>query len=342
MTAIFYSPTHQAHYPKTLLIRGVPSPHKEVPQRAILLLNAVKTAGLNVSLSEDFGTQPLLRVHTERYVDFLRNAFGLWELLDDASDEVVPNAFPIGTNVSYPESVVGRAGFHMADMACSINGGTWDAAYGAAQSAVNAVSALVSGQARHAYALCRPPGHHASSDRASGYCFLNNAAIAAQHLRDNGYERVSVIDVDVHHGNGTQEIFYERGDVQTVSVHCDPSRYYPFFWGYPEQTGTGVGLGASSNLIVDFGASDEDYLKVLRKAVTAVETFRPDALVVSLGLDTFRGDPYAALDLSSTCYRLIGQMIGRLCLPTVTVQEGGYVCPELGQNLVNYLEGFET
>ncbi len=192
--------------------------------------------------------------------------------------------------------------------------------------------------ASQSYALCRPPGHHAFAERAAGYCYLNNAAIAAQYLRDHGADRVTIVDVDVHHGNGTQDIFYDRGDVQFVSLHGDPSNFSPFFWGYKDQIGRGPGEGATVNYPLALGCNEHHYLEALGDAVAKIETFGPDALVVSLGLDTFIGDPYAAFGITTEGFGRIAAKINSLRKPSVVVQEGGYICPELGDNLVSFLE----
>jgi acetoin utilization deacetylase AcuC-like enzyme len=191
-----------------------------------------------------------------------------------------------------------------------------------------------------AYALCRPPGHHAYRDLAGGFCFLNNSAIAAAQLRLR-HERVAILDVDVHHGNGTQGIFYERGDVLTVSIHADPASFYPFVWGYAHERGAGAGLGANLNIPLPIGTGDDGYLRALNAAQAMIEAFAPGALVVALGLDASEHDPLAGLAVTTDGFRRIGQAIARLGLPTVLVQEGGYLSDILGTNLTATLAGFE-
>jgi acetoin utilization deacetylase AcuC-like enzyme len=191
------------------------------------------------------------------------------------------------------------------------------------------------------YALCRPPGHHAYRDLAGGFCFLNNSAIAAAHLRLK-HERVAILDVDVHHGNGTQGIFYERPDVFTVSLHADPARFYPFVWGYAHERGAGAGLGTNLNIPLPIGTKDEPYLQALDAAVSALSAFAPGALVVALGLDASEHDPLAGLAVTTDGFRQIGATIARIGLPTVFVQEGGYLSDILGANLAAVLGGFEA
>jgi acetoin utilization deacetylase AcuC-like enzyme len=191
------------------------------------------------------------------------------------------------------------------------------------------------------YALCRPPGHHAYSDLAGGFCFLNNSAIAAAHLRLK-HERVAILDIDVHHGNGTQGIFYERRDVFTISIHADPASFYPYVWGYAHERGAGAGLGGNLNVPLPIGTKDDDYLQALVVARKAIETFAPGALVVALGLDASEHDPLAGLAVTTDGFRRIGAAIARLGLPTVLVQEGGYLSNILGANLAALLGGFEA
>ena len=322
------------------LNRGVQQASREKPERAEALKAALTGAGYQAREPGDFGMHPLTQVHSQRYLDFLEGAHAAWIALDGAGPEVVANVFPVGKAPGYPSIISGRAGFHMGDLACPISEGTWHAAYGSAQTAVACADAVMrAGDDLPVYGLCRPPGHHAFAERASGYCYLNNAAIAAQYLRDNGADRVTILDVDVHHGNGTQDIFYDRGDVQFVSIHGDPAVFFPFFWGYGDQTGAGAGSGANVNLPLPLGTGEDTYLEALSVAMHRVEAFGPDAIVVSLGLDIFVGDPYAAFGITTAGFRRIAARIGALRKPTVILQEGGYMCPELGANLLAFLEG---
>jgi len=201
---------------------------------------------------------------------------------------------------------------------------------------------VASGTERSAFALTRPPGHHAGADFFGGYCFLNNAALAAQALREGGSARVAVLDVDYHHGNGTQSIFYERADVLTISIHGDPRTEYPFYLGHADERGAGAGEGCNLNLPLPRGTGFERWLEALDAAIAAVRAFRPDALVVPLGLDTFEGDPISGFHLKSADYLRVGARIASLALPTVFSFEGGYAVAEVGVNAVNVLEGFES
>jgi acetoin utilization deacetylase AcuC-like enzyme len=335
---VVFDPRHAAHDPQFFLSSGAPQPCPEKPARAEALLAATKRMGLEIVAPFDYGEDPIRAVHPERYLTFLRGIYSRWQRIEGASAEVIPNIHPDHRGVGYPASAVGQAGYHMTDTSCPIGPATWDAAYGSAQVALTAAG-LVSGGARAAYALCRPPGHHAFAESAGGFCYLNNSAIAAEALAARG-ERVAILDVDLHHGNGTQGIFHARGDVLTVSIHADPVRYYPFFWGYAGETGAGAGEGFNLNLPLPRGTGDEGFLDALNVALARVAEFAPTVLVLALGLDAFEGDPFAGLAVTTPGFARIGAAVANLGLPTVIVQEGGYLCPELGDNLEAVLTQF--
>ncbi len=252
---------------------------------------------------------------------------------------MIANVHPVRNAATYPTHIVGRLGWHTADTGCPIGPGTWAAACAATDVATTAAQLVLDGEDA-AYALCRPPGHHAFSDIAGGFCFLNNSAVAAAQLRLK-HERVAILDVDVHHGNGTQGIFYERADVLTVSIHADPAFFYPFVWGYAHERGAGPGLGANLNIPLPKGTGDDDYIKAIGEAEKTIRAFAPGALVVALGLDASEHDPLAGLAVTTDGFRRIGAAIARLGLPTVFVQEGGYFSDILGANLTAALGGFE-
>ena len=339
---VVYAEEQARHHPRFFIARGQVRPCPEVPKRAEMFLAALRAAGGHeVVAPEDYGPGPRAAVHTARYLDFLETAHARWLALPDPSPEIVPNVHP-GPNMDrYPErDVVGQAGWHQADTACPIAAHTFEAACAGANAAVHAAE-LVLGGAPYAYALCRPPGHHAYAERAGGFCFLNNSAIAAQRVVERTGGRVAILDVDVHHGNGTQGIFYDRGDVLTVSVHADPAAFYPFFCGYADERGAGAGEGANLNLPLPRGTGDAGFLDALEPALGAIRAHRPAALVVALGLDAFAGDPLAFLTVTTPGFAAIGRRIAGLRLPTVIVQEGGYVCDALGDNLASFLTGFE-
>lgn len=341
---VVFHPGHAAHDPKHFLVSGALQRSPEIPARADTLRRAAESDGHEIVAPADCGLAPIAAVHTPEYLQFLENVYVRWRRIEGSSEEVIPNVHPVARGpaameMGYPDSVVGQAGYHMADTACPIGPGTWKAACESASCAVEAARRVVEG-ASACYALCRPPGHHAFADMAGGFCFLNNTAIGAQWLTAAG-RRVAVLDVDVHHGNGTQGVFYRRGDVLTVSLHADPIRFYPFFWGYAAERGAGPGLGANLNLPLARGTGDDEYLLALDRALARIRSFAPDVVVVALGLDAFVGDPLAGLAITTHGFGRIGEAIGRLGLPGVLVQEGGYPSDELGANLVSFLAGFE-
>ncbi|TIN73016.1 MAG: histone deacetylase family protein [Mesorhizobium sp.] len=334
----FYAEEQKRHDPKAFLSSGAAQPNPEKPERVERLLAGAKYAGCTIERPRDHGLGPVAAVHTPEYLDFLEHIYTRWQRIEGASAEVIPNIHPIARNGSYPASAVGQAGYHMADTACPISGETWQSALWSAWSAVDAAEAVMSG-APAAYALCRPPGHHAFADVAGGFCFINNSAVAAQVLRKQA-ARVAILDVDLHHGNGTQGIFYARPDVLTVSLHADPVRFYPFFWGHADERGEGPGLGYNFNLPLPRKSADAAFLEALEVAFQRIRAFSPDALVVALGLDAFEGDPFGGLSVTTPGFSCIGEAIAKLDLPTVIVQEGGYLCDELGDNLTAFLTGF--
>ncbi|MDX8458857.1 histone deacetylase family protein [Mesorhizobium humile] len=237
-----------------------------------------------------------------------------------------------------PDDLLGRAGYYQADASCVLVEGTWEAALASANTALDAMDRVLSGT-NAVYALCRPPGHHACRDQAGGFCYLNNTAVAANWASSRG-ARVAIVDVDVHHGNGTQAIFYGRRDVLTVSVHGDPAWLYPYYAGYADETGAGIGEGFNSNLPVPLMSDGEAYLAALSAGCAAVRQFSPDLLIIALGLDASRDDPFACMAIDESGFGRMGRMLGMLSLPTLIVQEGGYPSPTLGQSLAAFLNGF--
>ncbi|MEE4143320.1 MAG: histone deacetylase family protein [Halieaceae bacterium] len=335
------SASQARHYPESFLVNGERQPNPESPDRVDRLLRGALAAGLEQTEPRDYGLAAIARVHTPEYLAFLRNAYTRWSRIAGAASEVTPNIHPTNRDCVYPASVVAQAGYHMADASAPIGADTWGSALASAWSAIHASEIVMAGEPV-AYALSRPPGHHAGADIAGGFCYLNNTAIAAEQLRTR-YRSVAILDIDLHHGNGTQSIFYHRADVLTVSLHADPVRFYPFFWGHAAERGVGAGLGYNLNLPLPRGTGDEPYLQALEEAFARIEAFSPDALVIALGLDGFEGDPIAGLSISSRGYGTIGQTIaGRLRLPTVIIQEGGYPCEELADNLTKFLTGMQA
>ena len=337
---VIFSDNQRSHDPQWYLSSGAQVRNPELPKRADRLLTAALESGLQVEAPEDYGDEVIAAIHCSRYLEFLQNIYPRWSRIDGASKEVIANVHPIDRDDGYPESAVGQLGFHVYDTSCPISIDTWHSARWSAMTATHAAKLVVSGEPA-CYALCRPPGHHSSQDLAGGFCYLNNTAIAAQQLLAK-YARVAIIDVDVHHGNGTQRIFYERDDVLTVSVHTDPASFYPFYWGYANETGRGVGTGYNLNIPLARGSGDEEYLVALDEALQAVNVYSPDAVVIALGLDTHEDDPYHGMTITTPCFSRIGAKLATLARPTVIVQEGGYLSDVLGRNLSSFLEGFDV
>jgi acetoin utilization deacetylase AcuC-like enzyme len=312
----------------------------ESRERAEIVLSRVTTQGLGAVVEPDaHGLEPVLRIHSKPFVDFLSTAWDEW-VEEHGTHDALPLIWPTRTlrNDRIPEAIDGKLSYFALDAGTPIMSGTWSAITAAADVAVTAADLIVAGDP-HAFALCRPPGHHAARDVFGGYCFFNNAAIAAQRLRDKGYGTVAILDVDYHHGNGTQSIFYDRSDVVFASLHGDPRHEYPYFLGYDDETGAGEGAGANRNFPLPHGTGWDTYQPALRSAIDFLLAHRPDALVVSLGVDTYKADPISQFLLDHEHFTEIGSMIGAMGLPTVVVFEGGYAVQEIGINAVNVLEG---
>ena len=325
------------HAPQHFMANGAILPSPEQPGRVAALRAGAEAAGCAFEAPGDAGLAPIAAVHTGEYLEFLQTIHTRWRRIEGAGPEVIPNVHPDSRSAGYPRSAVGQAGYHQADTACPIGAHTWESAYWSAQAAVTGAD-LVAGGERAVYALSRPPGHHAYADMAGGFCFLNNAAIAAERLRAAG-RRPAVLDIDVHHGNGTQGIFEARGDVLTVSLHADPVRFYPFFWGHAQERGTGAGRGANLNLPLPRGTGDDAFLSALDRALARISAFAADVLVVALGLDAHEDDPFQGFAVTTGGFGRIGAAIAGLGLPMLIVQEGGYLQPALGDNLTAALAG---
>ena len=337
-----YSDDHHLHHGRCELIDGQLMPCFEMPSRADHILQRVQTRELGpVQALQDFGREPILRVHSAAYLDFFEGAWARWAEHGRDGD-LMPYTWPARTlRAVVPVSLHGQLGYYSFDGGAPITAGTWRAAYSAAQVALTAQAAIQNG-AHCAFALCRPPGHHAASDLMGGYCYLNNAAIAAQAFLDQGRKKVAILDVDYHHGNGTQSIFYERSDVLFTSIHGHPEAEFPFFLGYADELGEGAGEGFNFNYPLAAGSAWDRWSAALELACTEIEGYDADVLVISLGVDTFKNDPISQFKLDSPDYLRMGERIARLGKPTLFVMEGGYAVEEIGINAVNVLEGFES
>ena len=331
----FFDPRQLLHAPAQELHNGAFTNYAEVPSRAETILAAIGGA----EAPENRGETAILAVHTPDYVRFLADAPRLWREAGRPGD-AIPYVFPVvgrrPLSLTRVDALMGRHGF---DATTPITAETWMSAYWNAQTALAATRAVLDGE-RAAFALCRPPGHHAGADYCGGYCHLNVAAIAAQAARDAGRSRVAILDIDYHHGNGTQDIFWDRGDVLYASVHADPATDYPFFWGHADERGGGDGEGATLNLPLPHGTTLDAFRRAQGQALEAIAAWGPDLLVVSFGADTWEGDPISQFKLTTADYAVLARDIAGTGWPSVIVMEGGYAVDALGENVVSFLSGF--
>ncbi len=331
-----FDPRQLGHSPALELHNGGWADHAEKVSRAEII--AAKLGPLEPA--RDFGMAPLERVHSAEYLDFLASAHERWRAAGRSGDAVGYTWPVVGRRSMRLERIDALLGRFSYDAGTPITAGTWDAAYWSAQTALTALDPILDGTARTAFALCRPPGHHAGADYLGGYCYLNNAAIAARAATAAGHQRVAVLDIDYHHGNGTQDIFLEDGDVFFASVHADPATDYPFFWGHADETGQGAGAGATLNLPLPRGTMLPAYLDALARALDAIAAFDPGLLILSFGADTFEGDPISHFAIRESDYPVVAERIAALGLPTLVVMEGGYAVDALGNNVAAFLGGF--
>ncbi|MEQ8601840.1 MAG: histone deacetylase family protein [Marivibrio sp.] len=341
---IIYSDAHERHVPKLDLVNGELGAPAEGPFRAQAVLDGVREAGVGrIEAPQDWGREYLSRIHTAAYVDFLESAWDEWAAAygADAAD-----ALPLARvqhdmrRDRIPRSIDGKLSYFSYDIGSPIGPGTWAAALKSAHCATTAAD-IVAGGERAAFSLGRPGGHHAGVDYYAGYCYLAIEALAAQHLLDRGAKKVAILDVDYHHGNGPQSIFYRRGDVFYGSIHGDPSDEYPFFTGYADETGEGEGEGATLNIPLPFGTGWRAYEPALAHLTEATRRFGADALVIAMGVDTHKDDPISRFRLEVDHYPRIGAAIASLRLPTVWINGGGYDAAALKAGVPAMLAGFE-
>jgi len=348
---VVWDERHRGHAPGAGIWLGVSVPGDEEPERGEALGDALRAAGCSLRPATDHGDGPLLRVHSPDFVAYLECAHRRWveegHLEDPGQPVVVPYVFALrqltsGRPPRTPAAIRAVAGLYAMDTMTLISAGTYTAARAAVDGALTACDLVLAGSPA-AYAAVRPPGHHVGADFYGGSCYLNNAAVAAQYFRDEGRARVAIVDVDAHHGNGTQEIFYARGDVFYGSAHVDPAHgWFPHYVGNASERGTGDGEGANHNLPLAPGAGDEEWSSAITTLVDDVREFEADALVVSLGVDGAAADPNSPFEITADGYAAIGSTLGSLRLPTVLVQEGGYVLDTLGDLVLSTLHGFEN
>ena len=343
MMKTIFNAAHGAHRAEYEFFRGEKVPAFEKPERADWVLAALEHAGIGEVLPpQTHDDSVILKVHAEPYVRFLQGAHAEFVQLG-GQGAAFPAVWPIRGMRSdvEPKNFAARMGTYSFDSGSPLTAGTWQATRTGADAALTGVDLINAGE-RSAFVLTRPPGHHAGRDFFGGYCFLNHAAIAAQALRHAGCARVAILDVDYHHGNGTQDIFYERADVLFVSIHGDPLTEYPFFLGHADETGRAAGEGFNLNLPLPAGTTAESWFAALDQALVRIAAYRPDALVVSLGVDTFEGDPISHFKLKTSDYPRMGQRIRTLDVPTLFAMEGGYAVAEIGDNVVGVLRGYEN
>lgn len=331
----FFDARQLRHDPPNELNNGSFVSYAETPARACAVAEAVAP----IEAPADFGIGPILAVHHADYLDFLQAAPRLWREAGRLGD-AIPYVWPVlgrrSLSLKRIDALLGRYSF---DAATPITAETWDSAYWSTQCAIAATHAVLGGDA-HAFALCRPPGHHAGCDYFGGYCHINAAAVAAQSARDAEVARVAILDIDYHHGNGTQDIFHERGDVLYVSIHADPATDYPFFWGHADEVGAKAGKGATLNLPLPRGTTIHGFRAAQATALDTIARFDPGLIVISFGADTWEGDPIANFALTTADYAVLGADIAARGWPTVIVMEGGYATVELGHNVASFLSGF--
>jgi acetoin utilization deacetylase AcuC-like enzyme len=344
---IFYSDVHRKHYPPFEVFDGGKRvPYLENPDRMDQILNALQKADwAELAAPLDFGLDPIYAVHDRDYIIFLASAWNEWLDSDPevaASPEqnaFLPATFALRRMPRVPGTLLGKAGYYMMDLSACIVAGTYEAIISSAHCALSAAELISSSRASSAFALCRPPGHHAGKDYAGGYCFINNASVAANWLSAKG--KVALLDIDYHAGNGTQDIFYKRSDVLTISLHGDPDFEYPHFIGFADETGADAGLGFHKNFPLPKGTGDDGYLSALDEALDMIKNFAPNYLVVSAGMDTFDGDPLGTFRVTQNGFSEIGKRIAALHVPTAIIMEGGYANEALGTNIVTLLENFK-
>ncbi len=337
---VICSEDHRLHFPKGELFGGVMVRPFECPERWDYIMEQLRARGYaDFAGPDNLDLSLVTRVHAPDFVEFLETAWGEWEMQGMAG-EAIPTVVPARRmQQRAPHHIDGRLGYYCMAIETAITSGTWTAVKSSAACAVTAQKRVMDNGS--AFALCRPPGHHAGKDLYGGYCFLNNAAIAAQGFLDDGARRVALLDVDFHHGNGSQDIFYDREDVLFLSLHGRPEDAFPHFLGYADESGVGRGEGFNFNYPLPPGATFSAWNAALEQACKRITDYAPDALVVSLGVDTFENDPISFFKLTGDDFKTYGERIGRLRLPTLFVMEGGYAVSEIGINTVNVLDTFQ-
>jgi acetoin utilization deacetylase AcuC-like enzyme len=338
MKAVF-SAAQLGHAPTRFLSKGHLVSYPESPERARALLEGARQAGAQICAARRLNNELLGQIHNDKYLSFLKDGFTRWSQIEGTAPELMPSLRPMVPSTIDNDHIMAQAGRFLMDFSCAITEKTWSSVSASAMTAMTAADMCAKGEPV-VYALCRPPGHHAYAQRASGFCYLNNTALAAQQLRSK-HDRVAILDIDVHHGNGTQAIFYRRPDVLTVSIHADPLSYYPYYWGAADEEGENRGEGYNLNLPVAVGSGDDVWLQELDLALAKIDDYRPGALVIALGLDAHEADPLKGGRVTQAGFARLAEQIASLGLPTVIVQEGGYLTEHLPDNLAMFLTSYE-
>lgn len=338
---IYHSEDHRLHFPQAELSGGEFVTPFERPSRVEYVLNRLKARGLGDILAPDaVDMEPVKALLDPGYLTFLQTAWHEWKQAGMAGEIIAANVPARGMHMDrIPTNIDGKVGYYCHASETAMTQGTWDAALGSLACA-QAAQRHVAGGAQSAFALCRPPGHHATADQYGGYCFINNAAVAAQMFRASGAARVAILDIDFHHGNGTQSLFYDRADVMFASLHGAPQEAYPYYLGYSDETGQGAGEGSNLNYAMTAGTGYDLWSVALDDAIAKIRNWGAEALVLSLGVDAYKYDPISFFKLDSDDFTDAGRRIGRMKLPTVICMEGGYAIEAVGINTVNVLEGF--
>jgi acetoin utilization deacetylase AcuC-like enzyme len=322
----FWDERQRHHSPAGEFFNGALHPAAEHPGRVDAILAAIGAT----QAPRDLGIEPLRRVHSDGYLSFLRNAHQSWVAAERDGD-AFPYTFPVvGRRPLALTRIDALLGQYSFDTSTPIGPGTWDAAYWSAQTALGALDTVLTGEPA-AFALCRPPGHHSGADYCGGYSYLSNAAICALAAD----RRVAILDVDYHHGNGTQDVVAGRPDLLFASIHADPATDYPFYWGHADESG-----GNILNLPLPRGTDWTAYQPALTQALDWIEQGRPELLIVSYGADTHEADPISHFKLKTSDYAPMARRIASLGLPTVILMEGGYAVEALGANVAEFLSGF--
>ncbi|WP_182418344.1 histone deacetylase family protein [Bartonella sp. HY038] len=341
----FYHQDQALHEPKQFMRYGEIAKPTDSPLRTQKLLIALENLGVSVETPQDYSRLAALKVHPNYYLDYLETAYSRWLELPMHGVEVLPNSFPYWNGDPAKDRrppcpsnhLIAQSGYYLGDLAVPISKFTYLSVLRSTHSATAAAEAILEGE-KVAYALCRPSGHHCRSDRASGFCYMNNAAIAAEHLRQE-FKKIAVLDIDAHHGDGTQEIFYRRSDILTVSVHVDTSVYYPFYTGYQHEKGYGEGLGYNVNIPIAANSDDESFLTGVGLGVDYVKNYGAEVVVLALGYDTHKDDPLSIVKVTTDAFHKAAILVARLGIPVVIIQEGGYQVSVIGDCLKAFLTG---